>query len=554
MNKIGIDPLVTSFFQRKKAVVLLLFSCGVLSNCLSIFLSLSIGTYYETLSHHHSNKGRILHLFHISLPHKRHSFFLVFLVLITTTTLLQFLFRFGSQRLALDFSFWLRKKLFRHHVRMKMEEFSKKTIGSYLLRYSGDLRSTQSYVEKGIFQFGSDVFFILLGIFVLCQLHLWASLTVVAGFAAGFLLMQYISRQIKLLDDQRTDLLASNLSYIHESLHSLETIKTWNREYSIIRRFKEHTNSLHRASIRMAFWKSLHYVLPFAVLFLLLLTVFSTHVPAPGEKSSSFIPYILLLLLLFPAIKRTMRVTATWKSGISGLQKIKSTLLQPMENERELKAFKVQHGKVEFKQVSFSYEGEKEVISERNYTWEPGKINYLHGQAQTTVLKLLVGLYQPSQGVILLDGAELKECSLKSIRQQIAFCSDHTLLLGNTIFKCLFIDKNYPYYEVEYFLRMLQFSETNVQGEFNLRQRIGKGGRLLSRSDAQKLKVARTLLSRKKVLVFDGIIEQLEPGVKQAVIDYLDTIKEEKTVILTAISIERSILDNRIKYRHKQAN
>ena len=163
MNKIGIDPLVTSFFQRKKAVVLLLFSCGVLSNCLSIFLSLSIGTYYETLSHHHSNKGRILHLFHISLPHKRHSFFLVFLVLITTTTLLQFLFRFGSQRLALDFSFWLRKKLFRHHVRMKMEEFSKKTIGSYLLRYSGDLRSTQSYVEKGIFQFGSDVFFYSLG-------------------------------------------------------------------------------------------------------------------------------------------------------------------------------------------------------------------------------------------------------------------------------------------------------------------------------------------------------------------------------------------------------
>ena len=144
MNKIRMNQLVVTFLGKKKAVTILLIVCGVASNCLAIFLSLSIGTYYETLSHHNSNKGRILHLFHISLPHKRHHFFMVFLLLIIATALFQFLFRFGTQRLALDFAFWLRKKLFRHHLRMKMHEFSKKTIGSYLLRYSGDLKSVQS--------------------------------------------------------------------------------------------------------------------------------------------------------------------------------------------------------------------------------------------------------------------------------------------------------------------------------------------------------------------------------------------------------------------------
>lgn len=560
MSRIYFNPLVARFIGGKKVVAISLIICGVLSNCLAIFLSLSIGTYYETLSHHHSNKGRILHLFHISLPHKRQYFFVVFLLLILAATLFQFLFRFGCQRVALDFTFWLRKKLFRHHVRMKIEEFSKKTIGAYLLRYSGDLRSAQSYLEKGIFQFGSDVFFIALGILVLFQLHLQASVYVVSGFVAGFSLMQYLSLQIKKLDDQRTDMLASNLSYIHESLHSLETIKTWNKEYSAISRFKKKTDSLHRVSVQAAFWKSLHHVLPFAIMFLLLLTVFFTHAKTPGEKGSSFIPYILLLLALFPAIKRTMRVTAIWKSGVTGLKKIELILGLPLENEQRLEDYKAHEGKVEFQNVSFSYEGENQVISDMSCTWEVGKMNYLDGKGKTALLKLLIGLYQPSAGVILLDGADLRSLSLKSIRQHIAFCSDHTLLHGNTVFKCLFLDKSHIYDEVQNCLRLLQFSRADEGSAFNLHDRIGKGGRLLSQSDSQKLKVARTLLSRKKVLVFDGIIEHLEPAVQQALITYLETIKKEKTVILTAKSIERFInaerpmYEDRIVHKYKQAN
>lgn len=560
MNRIYSNPLVARFLSRKKAVALSLIICGVLSNCLAIFLSLSIGTYYETLSHHHSNKGRILHLLHISLPHKRHYFLMVFLLLILAATLFQFLFRFGSQRVALDFSFWLRKKLFRHHVRMKMEEFSKKSIGSYLLRYSGDLRSAQSYLEKGIFQFGSDVFFIALGILVLFQLHLQASLFVVAGFVVGFSLMQYLSRQIKKLDDQRTDMLASNLSYIHESLHSLETIKTWNKEYSVISRFKGKTDSLRGVNVQAACWRSLHHVLPFAILFLLLLTVFFTHTQTTGEKGSSFIPYILLLLLLFPAIKRIMRVTSTWKSGITGLKKIELILELPLENEEKLEEYKAHEGKVEFQNVSFSYEGKKQIIQDMFCTWETGKINYLKGKGKTTLLNLLMGLYQPSAGVIFLDGTDFRSFSLKSIRQHIAFCSDDTLLHGNTLFKCLFLDKSYHPEEVQHCLRLLQFSRADEGSAFNLHDRIGKGGRLLSQSDSQKLKVARTLLSRKKVLVFDGIIEHLEPAVQQAVIAYLESIKHEKTVILTAKSVERLIdaerpmNEEKIVHKYKQAN
>lgn len=373
---------------------------------------------------------------------------------------------------------------------------------------------------------------------MLFRLHVEASMYVASGFIAGFSLMRFLSLKIEKLNKHRTDLFASNLSYIHEQLHSLETIKTWNKEYQVIDRFKKQTTLLRHESTRTAFWKSLHHILPFALMFLLLLIVFLTHTAA--ENGVSFIPYILLLLLLFPAIKRTMRVTVTWKSGIAGLQKISSILLQPLENEHEPIEFKFQEGRVEFHQVSFSYDSGKQVINEFSCIWERGRINYLDGKGKTTILKLLAGLYLPSKGNILLDGQDLRKISLKSLRQQIAFCTDHTPLLGNTLFKCLFLDKSHAAETVRHCLHLLQFSTANDQNEFNVRLRIGKGGRLLSQSDVRKLKIARTLLSKKKIWVFDGIIGQLEPAVQQELMTYLDRIKKEKTVILTTKSWELS--------------
>lgn len=534
MNKIRLNQLVVDFLRGKKAVTILLIICGVVSNCLAIFLSLSIGTYYETLSHHNSNKGRILHLFHISLPHKRHYFFMVFLLLIIATTVFQFLFRFGSQHIALDFSFWLRKKLFRHHLRMKMDDFAKKSIGSYLLRYSGDLKSAQSYLEKGFFQFGSDVFFIAIGIFVLFQLHMQASVYAVAGFLVGFSLMQYLGLKIKKLDDERTDMLAANLAYIHETLHGLETIKTWNQEFTVIQKFKKRTDDLHRVSLKTNFWKCLHYVLPFTILFLLLLTVFFTHVRARGEGGASFIPYILQLLLLFPAIKRTMRVSATWKSGMGGLKKIQSILQQPLEKEDSLPDYIPTEGKIEFRNISFSYDNKKQVLNDVSFTCHSGTINCISYQGKTTIFKLLVGLYEPTKGTIFLDGNNLRNFSLKSIRKHIAFCSDHTILQGNTVFKCLFLKKEkYNHDEVHACLRMLHFSMINKNGEFELHQNIGRGATLLSESDYQKLKIARTLLSKKQILLFDGIIEHLETEVQQAVTGYLEKLKRDKTIVIS---------------------
>lgn len=533
MLKPRLHPLAAGFLTKRKTITASLILVGIISNCFAIFLSLSIGIYYQSLGNHHSTKGDILALFHISLPASPQRFFTVFLLLIVATSVFEFLFRWGSQHIASGFSLMLKKKIFRHHIRMEMKYFSKKPVGAYLLRYSGELKNIQYYLEKGVFRFTRDIVFIALGLVILFSLHLQASIYVVSVLLAGFFLLYFISRVLKKLNNQRSDMISSDLSFIHDHLHCLETIKIWNREFKVISRFNKKTEGLRKHSLKVAFWKNIFYTLPFTILFILLFLIFLTHKNTTGINSSSFIPYILLLILLFPAVKRVMRISTTWKSGVSSLQKIHAILRLPLESKRYVREYLAMKGRIEFKNVSFSYDGNKQIFHNFNITFEKNNIHYIYFNGKTTLLKLLIGLYKPDKGVILMDGIDYRRLSIKSIRKHIAFASAQIILQGNTIAKNLCPSNGILDTEkAQRLLHMLNFSAANKNGGFDLDFNIGRSGRILSQTDKQKLIIARTLLSNKGTLLFDNIIENQEPLVQQAIIKYLDQVKYNKIIII----------------------
>lgn len=525
--------VVSDFILRKKGMAFLLIVSGVISNCLLIFLSLSIGTFYEILNERHSVKSRILHQLNIDLPHQQNDFFILFASFLICTFLFQFLFRYGSKKIAMEFSFSIRKRLFSSHIRMKPEVFSQKAIGSYLLRYSGDIKSLQTYVEKGVFQFSGDALFIVLSMSLLFYMNVQATVFVMAGLVIGFLITRRISARTKEIEWERRDLLSAHLSYVHESLSALETIKAWNREYSTIKRFDKKTDRLSALTLKSNFWLSLNYSVPFFMVFLTLMVVLMVHMSsgAAGNNSISFIPYILLLILLFPAAKRLMRISSVWRSGSIALQKVKNVLDAPVENETEAGSYLPREGKIQFHNVSFSYDGDDQILKDLNFTWQPGAINFLQGRGKTSIVKLLIGMSEPSAGTILLDGADIKKYSLRSVRQHIAYLSENTSLHGNTVYKCLHLRSSHNLKEVNECLRMLGFSD-QANGDTDLHRNIGQGGRLLSRSDYKKLLLARTLLSKKKIWIIDEQFDDIDETCRQQLFSIFQQAKNKKTIVL----------------------
>lgn len=526
--------IVANYIFRKKVTTFLLILSGTLTNGLVILLSLSIGTFYEMLTDRNSDKSRILHQLNIDLPHQLNDFFILFFFLVICAFLFQFLFRYGSKKIATDFSFSIRKRLFNSHIRMKPAEFSKKPIGSYLLRYSGDIKSLQTYIEKGIFQFSGDALFMGLSIGVLFYMNTQATVYVVGGLLIGFLITRGISTRVRESEKARRDLLSTHLSFVHESFSVLETIKTWNREYPTIKRFEKKTDRLVALTEKSNFWSSINYAVPFLVVFLTLMVVLMAHAGTGivNSNSTSFVPYVLLLILLFPVAKRLMRISSVWRSGSIAIQKVTKILRSHAENEMQAMNYQPGEGKIQFHEVSFSYEAGEPFLENLNFSWQPGTINFLQGKGKSSIVKLLVGINDPTGGTIFLDGIDIKKFSLRTIRKHIAFLSEKTCLHGNTIFKCLHLrNNNHDLKEVEECLKMLGFSFSQ-NGNPDLHRNIGDGGRLLSRSDYKKLLLARTILSKKKIWIIDELFDDVDETCRHQLFSIFQQATAQRTIVI----------------------
>ena len=230
--------LIYNFSHPKIARAALIVLLGMFSSSITILLSLSIGNYYEILSRHHSNKSMVLSQLHIKLPHDPNTFFIVFALVVMFKMALQFGEKYFSESLALSFTSGLQRKLFRHHVRMNMTDFSKKPVGKYLLRYSGDMTSIRQYISKGIFRFTADCIFILLTLVLLFNIDATITLVIIIALLLSFLFLNFINKKLRQIQSVRRDTLSSNLHFVNEGLKAISTIKIFNREYSTIKKYK----------------------------------------------------------------------------------------------------------------------------------------------------------------------------------------------------------------------------------------------------------------------------------------------------------------------------
>ncbi|WP_143306479.1 ABC transporter transmembrane domain-containing protein [Chitinophaga vietnamensis] len=531
--------IIKSHFKRRVIACFAIVLLGVINSCITVLLSLSIGVYYEMLSQHHSNKSRLLHQLHIELPHHPTIFFPVFGAVIICKLILHFLETYYSEMIALTISLSLQKKLFRHQVRMDTKDFIQKPVGKYLLRYSGDMASIRKYVSKGIFRFISDCIFMLISLAFLLSINTTTTLTTIATLIAGFLLLNSINRKLRHIQSQRRDMLSSNLHFVLGALQALTTVKAYNQEYAVIKSYKRKMEKLEHTSRRFLLLNSFNKAIVPAFLFFSLLLIFIGHMPYTAGQNNPdparmFIPFIILVILMFPTYKRFLGVSSIWQAGNIAFLKIYSILNLPLEEYGEDKMeYQPVKGIIEFRDVSFSYSDRETILNNLNFQCGPGAINQLHGNYKSTILKLILGIYTPDSGSILFDGSDAKGLLKKSFRHHIAFISDKAPLYGNTISKCLFLktDAGARQRAVE-LLRSLHFSNDNSNDIIDLDTGIGENASHLSGSQYKKLLVARALLSDKKIILIDDLPKSFDDKIREKIDVFLDQLKENRTIIV----------------------
>ena len=192
---------------------------------------------------------------------------------------------------------------------------------------------------------------------------------------------------------------------------------------------------------------------------------------------------------------------------------------------------------IELKNVSFSYDGESEVLSNINLFIDTGEKVAIVGETgsgKSTLAQILIGLYPISEGEMFYNGCEVREIGYETIRENVGFVLQAPLMFNNTLRFNLTLGKEYQDKEIYEALKVAQLDTFVNSLSKGLDTVVGKNGTKLSGGQRQRLSIARVLLDNPKVIIFDESTSSLDTFTETKLLDALDEYIKDKTVITIA--------------------
>ena len=192
---------------------------------------------------------------------------------------------------------------------------------------------------------------------------------------------------------------------------------------------------------------------------------------------------------------------------------------------------------IELKNVSFSYDGEVEVLSNLSLFIDAGEKVAIVGETgsgKSTLAQILIGLYPISKGEMFYNGHEVKEIGYETIRENVGFVLQAPLMFNNTLRFNLTLGRDYQDEEIYKALSIAQLDDFVKGLTKGLDTVVGKNGTKLSGGQRQRLSIARVLLDNPKVIIFDESTSSLDTDTETKLLDALDIYIKDKTVITIA--------------------
>ncbi len=272
------------------------------------------------------------------------------------------------------------------------------------------------------------------------------------------------------------------------------------------------------------------------------LIVYMATVPSAHQSIGvdTFVSFMTAMVLLMQPTRRLTNINATLQQGIAAAQSVFDFLDQSPERDHGTRTLEQARGEVEYRGVSFSYGEDKgRVLSDIDLHIEPGQTVAFVGHSgagKTTLVSLLPRFYELTAGELLLDGIDVRELRLDSLRAQIALVSQHVTLFNDTIAHNIAYGALGQVSEAD----IVRAAEAAHAMEFihalpeGLQTRVGENGVLLSGGQRQRLAIARALLKDAPILILDEATSALDTRAERHIQAALDTLMQNRTTLVIA--------------------
>jgi len=437
----------------------------------------------------------------------------------------------------------LRNEIYERITILPLSYFSQKKRGDIVSRAVNDVQELENTLLRSLQQFLTEPITVI--ILMITLFFIDYKLTLFTLFLipiAGFFIT-LASRKLRKKAVESKKGLGQMLSHIEESLSGLRIIKGFNAQHHAAEVFDKENKKFSKL-FKQILW-NIDMASPLSeflgITVVMIVLVFGGWQVIGGTGSLTapmLIVYITLITQIINPAKNIAAAFANYRRGYAVLERVEEILLADEKIVQAPNAIYINNfkDKIEYKNVTFSYQNDVNVIENMSFTIKKGETCALvgiSGSGKSTLIDLLPRFYDVTSGEILIDGINIKEYVIDDLRGLFALVTQDIVLFNDTIYNNITYGlQNVPFEKVKEAARAanaLEFIEALPQ-QFDTA--LSDRGLSLSGGQRQRLSIARAILRNAPILILDEATSALDVESSQKVLEAIDELMKEKTVIV----------------------
>lgn len=437
----------------------------------------------------------------------------------------------------------LRRTLYHHIHRLSLAEHDEKRTGDLIGRVTSDIEAIQAFITTALLGILTSVLTLLGIIGVMFYLNWRFTLISLSIAPVLFLVVYFFTRRIKKASRDVRKKESELVSIVEEVFSSIRVVKAFAREDYEERRFERQSlENVEMALLARSIKTKLAPIVEIIVATgtCLVLGYGARLVLAGQLTAGALVVFLLYLGKMYKPMRDLSKMTDTVSKAAVGFERIREVLetesgMRDLPGARRAARFK---GKIEFDKVSFGYNQDQLILKDMSFEIEPGQVAAFVGPTgggKTTIISLVARFYDPLSGEVKIDGTNIRNYTMKSLRQQISFVLQETLLFHAPVWQNIAYGRpEANRAEIIHAAKLAnahEFIEEMPEGYDTM---VGERGVTLSGGQRQRIAIARAVIRNTPILVLDEPTSGLDAVSEQAVFEALDRLMKGKTSIVIA--------------------
>jgi len=437
----------------------------------------------------------------------------------------------------------LRRTLYQHIHQLSLAEYDEKRTGDLISRVTSDIEAVQDFITSALLGMLVNALTLAGMVVVMLFLNWRFALIALSIVPVLFLVVFVFTKRIKKASRAVRQKEGELANIVQEVFSSIRVVKAFSREDYEQHRFEEQSlenveTALQARSVKA---KLSPIVEVLAAVGTCLVLGYGARLALAGQiTAGELIVFLAYLAKMYKPMRDLSKMGDTVSKATVSYERIQEVLntvsrVRDLPRARRARTFK---GKIEFDQVSFSYSPDRPILKEMSFQIEPGQVAAFvgpSGAGKSTIVSLIPRFYDPSSGHVKVDGSDIRQYTLRSLREQMSFVLQDTVLFRVPIWQNIAYGK--PEAQRAEIIRAAELANANEfiekmpEGYDTM---VGERGVTLSGGQRQRVAIARAIIRNTPILLLDEPTSGLDAASEQAVFEALERLMKDKTCVVIA--------------------